>query len=257
MAELVNHKRMLLDIVNRDYINCEKQIYHDHKKCDHIELYGDEPVSSGRIKMFLNPHNISGEIRLCIEQDHCRYINDFTTHWIHDDDHFDSFLRENFTVYDNPSSIEMFQEYVSKISYFISDFPSDFPKLGKRILNHKNNLNGIDFRIMLWTVRKFVSSTEIQVEYNISLSLKENNNDSVYSSDVLGITIENGVITEDFYNSETSLSYFSVDDLVFKTFFALHPKLNTVENNTFDVVNPSFTKELCDRMVLVDKMCSI
>ena len=83
--------------------------------------------------MFLNPHNISGEIILCIEQGHCRYINDFTTHWIHDDEHFDSFLRENFTVYDNSSSIEMFQEYVSKISYFISDFL----KIGKRSINHE------------------------------------------------------------------------------------------------------------------------
>lgn len=257
MAELVNHKRMLLDIVNRDYINCEKTIYQDHKKCDRIELYGDEPLSNGRIKMFLSPHNISGDIILCIEQDHCRYINDFTTHWTHDDDHFDSFLRENFTVYDNSSSIEMFHEYVSKISCFISGFPSDYSKLGKRSLNHKNNLHGIDFEVMLWTVRKFVSSTEIQVEYNISVSLKENKNDAVYSVGVFGITIENGVITEDFYNSETPLSYCSVDDLVFKTFFALHPKLNTVENNTFDVVKPSFTKELYDRMVLVDKMCSI
>lgn len=257
MHDNKNHKKMLLDIVNRDYINCKKTISQDHKKCDRIELYGDEPVSNGRIKMFLSPHNINGELILRIEQDHCRYINDFTTHWIHDDDHFDSFLRENFTVYDNSKSIEMFQEYVSKISYFISDFPSDSPKLGKRNLNHKNNLNDIDFEIMLWTVRKFVSSTEIQVEYNISVSLKENKNDAVYSIAVLGITIENGVITEDFYNSETPLSYFSVDDLVFKTFFALHPKLNTVENNTFDVVNPSFTKELCDRMILVDKMCCI
>ena len=125
------------------------------------------------------------------------------------------------------------------------------------VLYDKNNLNGIDFEVMLWTVRKFVSSTEIQVEYNINVALKENKNDSVYSRYVLGITIENGIITDDFYNDDNPLLYFSVDDLVFKTFFALHPKLNTFENNTFDVINPSFTKELCARMVLVDKMCSI
>lgn len=36
MHDNKNHKKMLLDIVNRDYFNCEKTIYQDHKKCDRI-----------------------------------------------------------------------------------------------------------------------------------------------------------------------------------------------------------------------------
>lgn len=250
-----NHKRMLLDIVNRDYINCEKTIYQDFKKCNHIEIFDDEPVSSGRIKMFLKPHNINGELILCIEQDHCRYINDFTSHWIHNDIHFDSFLRENFTVHDTTSSIEMFKNYISKISFFIPDFPT----IGQceRSLTYKNKLNGIHFEIMMWTVRRFVSSTEIQIEYNMSLSLKENANDSMYSNEIFGVTIENGIITDDFYNDNKDSVYFSVDDLVFKTLFSLHPKLNTIENNTFAASGKCFDKELYEMMVVVDEMQSI
>jgi len=250
-----NHKRMLLDIVNRDYINCKKEIFQDHKKCDHIEIAGDEPVLNGRIKMFLNPHNIDGNLILAVEQDHCRYINDFTSHWIHNDIHFDSFLRENFTVYDNTSSIEMFKNYISKISFFISDFPT----IGQceRSLTYKNKLNGIDFEIMMWTVRRFLSSTEIQIEYNISLSLKENANDALYSKNIFCVTIENGIITGDFYIDNKACVYSSVDDLVFKTFFTLHPKLDTFENNTFAISEKCFDKELYEMMVMVDEMHSI
>lgn len=61
-------------------------------------------------------------------------------------------------------------------------------------------------------------------------------------------------ITEDFYNADKPLSYVSVDDLVFKTFFSLHPKIDTVENNTFNTINSIFTKEVYDNMMLVDEM---
>lgn len=252
MNENKNHKRMLLDIVNRNYVNCEKIIYQDYKECSHIDICGDEPVSNGRIKLILKPNNMSGNLVLKVEQDDCLYINDFTTHWLNDDNYFDPFLRENFTVYDDESSIDMFREYISKISYFIDEIPelNEF----RRIIRHKSKLHNIYYELMMWTVRKFISSTEIQIEYNIALSLKENRNDSDYSNNVLGITIENGVITEDFYNADKPLSYVSVDDLVFKTFFSLHPKIDTVENNTFNTINSIFTKEVYDNMMLVDEM---
>lgn len=253
MHDNKNHKKMLLDIVNRDYINCEKIIYQNGKKCDLIAIFDNEPVYSGRIELFLTPSNNNGFLELIIEDDHCRYMNSFKSkHSLYQNNHFDSFLKENFTVYDNRSSLEMVEDYVNKISNFIHEFPSH--NIGKRSIEHRNIINGIDYCLRFFTVRKFISSTEIQVEYNICLSLKGTKWNSNYSNHVFGITIENGVITEDFKNKETPLSYFSIDDLVYKTFFALHPKMDTFENNTFNEINPIFTKEVYDNMMLVDEM---
>lgn len=149
----------------------------------------------------------------------------------------------------------MVKEYVSKISNFIHEFPSK--NIGKRSIEQRNIINNIDHCLKLCIVRKFISSTEIQVEYNICLSLKGTRWNSNYSNHVFGISIENGIITKDFKNKETPLSYFSIDDLVYKTFFALHPKMDTFENNTFNEINPVFTKEVYDTMIIIDKMYSI
>jgi hypothetical protein len=256
MKDKENHKKMLLDIVNRDYINCEKVIYQDGKQCDRVAILDNEPVGDGRIELFLTPFNNNGFLELNIEDDHCLYINSFKSkHLLYQNNHFDSFLKENFTIYDNETSIEMVKEYVSKISNFIHEFPSH--NIGKRAIEQRNIINNINHCLKLWTVRKFISSTEIQVEYNICLSLKGTKWNSTYSNHVFGISIENGIITKDFKNKNNPLSYFSIDDLVYKTFFTLHPRMDNFENNTFNTANSVFTKEVYDRMVFVDKMYSI
>lgn len=139
----------------------------------------------------------------------------------------------------------MVKNYVSKISNFIHEFPSQ--NIGKKRIEHKAKINDTDYSLKLWAVRKFLSPTEIQIEYNISLSLKVTKWNSNYSNHVFGISIENGFITE-------NLSYFSIDDLAYITFFALHPKMDTFENNTFNEKNSVFTKEVYDNIMLVDKM---
>lgn len=107
----------------------------------------------------------------------------------------------------------------------------------------------------MWTVRKFISSEAIQMEYNIALSLKEEGDIYTDHSDcVMGISIENGQITEDFENPDEPLSYFSIDDLAYKTFFTLHPHLDTLENN---VGKSIFTKEIYESMITIDEMSNI
>lgn len=253
MTDKSKHIRMLLDIVNRDYINCEKTIYQNDKQCEQIAICDNESIDYGHIKLVLSPFNINGDLELFIEDEHCNHIDSFRSrHLFYHNSHFDSFFKENFTVYDNEESIEMVKEYVSKISNFIHEFPSQ--NIGKRSIEQRSIINNIDHCLKLCTVRKFISSTEIQVEYNICLSLRGTKWNSHYSNHVFGISIENGIITKDFKNKNTPLSYFSIDDLVYKTFFTLHPRMDTFENNTFNGTKPPFTKDVYDSMIIVDEM---
>jgi hypothetical protein len=256
MTDKSKHMRMLLDIVNRDYINCEKTIYQNDKQCEQIDICDNEFIDYGDIKLVLSPFNINGDLELFIEDEHCNHIDSFRSrHLFYHNSHFDSFFKENFTVYDNEASIEMVKEYVSKISNFIHEFPSQ--NIGKRSIEHRSIINNIDHCLKLFTVRKFISSTEIQVEYNICLSLRGTKWNSHYSNHVFGISIENGIITKDFKNKNTPLSYFSIDDLVYKTFFTLHPRMDTFENNTFNGIKPPFTRDVYDSMIIVDEMHTI
>lgn len=141
----LNHKRMLLDIVNRDYVNCQKTIIQDGKKYDKIPLNGNEPASDGRVKLYLEPNNTIGKLSLIIEQDHCLYINEFNSSYMCPVGHFDSFLKENFSIYDDPQSLLMFNDYIDKLSLFIPDM-AKFKDNNKNV-RYSSKLNNIEFFI--------------------------------------------------------------------------------------------------------------
>lgn len=248
----LSHKRMLLDIVNRNYINCKKSIQQNSKVCDFIDI-DDKKCFGDRIKLFLTPDHGSGILKLFVEQDASLYVREFSIHKSYHNDFLDSFLKDNFIVYDNEKSFKMCKEYLEKISYFIPKIRDVDER--KKSFEHIGRLNHISYSINIWVVRKFLSSTEIQMEYNICLSLIDDDSgfERCYEH-IFGASIENGLITEDFENKDKPLAYFSVDDLVYKTFFTFYPDLDTFENNTG---RATFTKEICESMISINEMSNI